>query len=354
MDGTIALNLFLVAVFIGLTAFFVGAEFAILKVRMSRLDQLVADGNKKAAMAKKVAQDLDYYLSACQLGITITALVLGALGEPTVEKMLHPVFERFDVPEALSTVLSYGIALAVVTFLHVVVGELAPKTLAIQFAEKMTLMLAPSLYRFGRVMAPFITLLNGSATLLLRVFGVKPAGHETVHSEEELKWLVEQSYESGEINQTEQAYLQNIFAFDDRALREIMIPADKIVKISKEITPGELVERLSEHEYTRYPVTNGDPESFIGFIHSKEVLTAIAAGRSGRIEGFLHKIPQFTESATLREVMLSMQQNRVHMASVSDHSGRTIGLVTMEDILEEIVGDMRDEADGVRLPPVVL
>ena len=116
----------------------------------------------------------------------------------------------------------------------------------------------------------------------------------------------------------------------------------------------ELVEKLSEHEYTRYPVTNGDPESFIGFIHSKEVLTAIAAGRSGRIEGFLHKIPQFTESATLREVMLSMQQNRVHMASVSDPSGRTIGLVTMEDILEEIVGDMRDEADGVRLPPVVL
>jgi len=350
LDGLIALNLFLVAVFIGLTAFFVGAEFAILKVRMSRLDQLIADGNKKAVMAKKVAQDLDYYLSACQLGITITALVLGALGEPTVEKLLHPVFERFDVPEAIATVLSYGIALAVVTFLHVVIGELAPKTLAIQFAEKMTLMLAPSLYRFGRMTAPFIRLLNGSATLLLRLFGVKPAGHESVHSEEELKWLVEQSYESGEINQTEQAYLQNIFAFDDRLLREIMIPADKIVKIAKELPQSELIDKLSMHEYTRYPVTNGNPDAFIGFVHSKEILTAIAAGRDGRIEGFIHKLPQFVETATLREVMLSMQQNRVHMASVADASGRTSGLVTMEDILEEIVGDMRDEADGVRLP----
>ncbi|NGZ77035.1 hemolysin family protein [Saccharibacillus alkalitolerans] len=350
MDGTIALNLFLVAVFIGLTAFFVGAEFAILKVRMSRLDQLIADGNKKAVMAKKVAQDLDYYLSACQLGITITALVLGALGEPTVEKMLHPVFERFDVPDTIATVLSYGIALALVTFLHVVIGELAPKTLAIQFAEKMTLLLAPSLYRFGRMTAPFIRLLNGSASALLRLFGVKPAGHESVHSEEELKWLVEQSYESGEINKTEQAYLQNIFAFDNRQLREIMIPADKIVKIAKEVPQDELVAKLSEHEYTRYPVTNGDPDSFIGFVHSKEVLTAIAAGRDGRIEGFIHKLPRFTETATLREVMLAMQQRRVHMASVSDASGRTIGLVTMEDILEEIVGDIRDEADGVRLP----
>lgn len=350
MDGTIALNLFLVAVFIGLTAFFVGAEFAILKVRMSRLDQLIADGNKKAVMAKKVAHNLDYYLSACQLGITITALVLGALGEPTVEKLLHPIFDHFNVPDAAATVLSYTIALALITFLHVVLGELAPKTLAIQFAEKMTLMLAPWLYRFGRLTAPFIRILNGSATLLLRLFGVKPAGHESVHSEEELKWLVEQSYESGEINKTEQQYLNNIFAFDDRTLREIMIPSEKIIKISKELPQEELIQKLSEHEYTRYPVTNGNPDLFIGFIHSKEVLTAIAAGRDGRIEGFIHKIPQFTESATLREVMLSMQANRVHIASVSDASGRTIGLVTMEDILEEIVGDIRDEADGVRLP----
>lgn len=164
MDGIIALNLFLVAVFIGLTAFFVGAEFAILKVRMSRIDQLISEGNKKAVLAKKVAHNLDYYLSACQLGITITALVLGALGEPTVEKMLHPLFERMEVPAALSTVLSYGIALAIITFLHVVIGELAPKTLAIQFAERMTLLLAPPLYWFGKIMNPFIYALNGACS----------------------------------------------------------------------------------------------------------------------------------------------------------------------------------------------
>lgn len=351
MDGTIGLNLFLVAVFIGLTAFFVGAEFAILKVRMSRLDQLIADGNKKAVMAKKVATDLDYYLSACQLGITITALVLGALGEPTVERMLHPVFERFAVPEAISTVLSYGIALAVITFLHVVLGELAPKTLAIQFAEKMTLLLAPSLYRFGRLMAPIIRLLNGSATLLLRLFGVKPAGHDTVHSEEELKWLVEQSFESGEINQTEQTYLQNIFAFDDRTLSEIMIPADQMITIAEQLPQADLIARLSQYEYTRYPVTAAtDDARLIGFIHSKEVLTAIAAGRSGELSGFMHALPTFAETASLREVLLSMQQNRVHMAAITDSGGQTVGLVTMEDILEEIVGDIRDEADDIKAP----
>ncbi|MCL9661866.1 hemolysin family protein [Paenibacillus hunanensis] len=355
MDGTIGLNLFLVAVFIGLTAFFVGAEFAILKVRMSRLDQLIADGNKKAVMAKKVATDLDYYLSACQLGITITALVLGALGEPTVERILHPIFDRFDIPAAISTVLSYGIALAVITFLHVVIGELAPKTLAIQFAERMTLMLAPSLYRFGRLMAPVIRLLNGSATLLLRLFGVKPAGHDTVHSEEELKWLVEQSYESGQINQTEQTYLRNIFAFDDRTLREIMIPASKVITIAADLPQAELVSRLSQYEYTRYPVTSAaDSNKLIGFIHSKEVLTAIAAGRSGDLSGFLHKLPRFVETASLREVLLSMQQHRVHIAAINGIDGRMAGLVTMEDILEEIVGDIRDEADDIKAPTVSL
>ena len=259
MDGIIALNLFLVAVFIGLTAFFVGAEFAILKVRLSRIDQLIAEGNKRAVTARKVAHELDYYLSACQLGITITALVLGALGEPTVERMLHPLFERFDVPAAAATVLSYAIALGIITFLHVVIGELAPKTLAIQFAEKMTLLLASPLYWFGKIMYPFIYALNGASRLLLRVFGVKPAGHETVHSEEELKWIVDQSYESGEINQTEMGYLTNIFAFEERTLREIMVPRDRIVTVERGWPLANILEVLGDYDYTRYPVTEADP-----------------------------------------------------------------------------------------------
>ncbi|GGH68200.1 hemolysin family protein [Paenibacillus silvae] len=344
MDGIIALNLFLVVVFIGLTAFFVGAEFAILKVRMSRIDQLIAEGNKKAVVAKKVAQHLDYYLSACQLGITITALVLGALGEPTVEKMLHPLFESLEVPAALSTVLSYGIALAVITFLHVVIGELAPKTLAIQFAERMTLMLAPPLYWFGKIMNPFIYALNGAARLLLGMFGIKPAGHDTVHSEEELKLIMAQSYESGEINQTELDYLKNIFAFDERLLQEIMIPRTKIVTLNKDMPLDQIIEVLNQHEYTRYPViAHGETNHFVGFINTKQTLTSVAAGREFSMDTFIHPMPSFSERTPIKDVLVQMQQSRVHIASVRNEAGDTIGMVTMEDILEEIVGDIKDE-----------
>ena len=345
MDGIIALNLVLVAVFIGLTAFFVGAEFAILKVRMSRIEQLIADGNKKAITAKKVAHDLDYYLSACQLGITITALVLGALGEPTVEKILHPIFDHFDVPAALATVLSYTIALAIITFLHVVIGELAPKTLAIQFAEKMTLLLATPLYWFGKVMYPFIYALNGSARILLRIFGVKPAGHDTVYSEEELKLIVNHSYERGEINQIELDYLENIFAFDERLLKEIMIEREQIVTLSSGMSLNEMMEVLNQNEYTRYPVIKeGNKHRFIGFINTKEMLTSMAAGRECRMGEFIHDMPRFSQNASIKDVLIKMQQSRVHIAAVTNEEGITIGLVTMEDILEEIVGDIRDEA----------
>ncbi len=344
MDGLIALNLFLVVVFIALTAFFVGAEFAILKVRMSRIDQLISEGNKKAILAKKVAEELDYYLSACQLGITITALVLGALGEPTVEKLLHPLFERFDVPEAMSTVLSYAIALALVTFLHVVFGELAPKTLAIQFAERMTLLLAPSLYRFGRIMYPFITFLNGSSRVFLSWFGVKPAGHETVYSEEELKLIVTQSYNSGEINQTELSYLENIFSFDARQLKEIMIPASKMVTLEKGMHIEDIIEVLYEYNYNRYPVVEkGQANKVLGFINTKEMLTSIAAGKENDLEHFIHKMPSYSETSLIKDVLLNMQKNRVHMIVVKNEQGKIAGLVTMEDILEKIVGEIKEE-----------
>ncbi|MBD2845397.1 HlyC/CorC family transporter [Paenibacillus sp. IB182496] len=351
MDGLIALNLFLVAVFIGLTAFFVGAEFAILKVRMSRIDQLIAEGNKRAVKAKKVAHELDYYLSACQLGITITALVLGALGEPTVEKMLHPVFERFDVPEAAATALSYLIALSIITFLHVVIGELAPKTLAIQFAERMTLLLAGPLYAFGKAAAPFIHALNGSARLLLRIFGVKPAGHDTVHSEEELKYIVDESYKGGEINKTELTYLQNLFAFYDRKLHEIMIPHARMATIDSHMPMERIMQALNAHDYTRYPVRAG--ERYIGYVNTKEILTRIAAGKEAPLSEFVHDMPRFGEQASIQDVLIKMQQVRVHMALVTGVDGRVVGLVTMEDILEEIVGDIREEADRGDARPAV-
>jgi len=320
---------------------------------MSRIDQLIAEGNKKAMLAKKVAKELDYYLSACQLGITITALVLGALGEPTVQKILQPVFEEFNIPSAIATMLSYFIALSIVSLLHVVIGELAPKTLAIQYSEKMTLLLAPALYWFGFVMSPVIRVLNGSARQLLKLFGVNPSGHDTVHSEEELKLIVDQSYKGGEINQTELSYLKNIFAFDERQLKDIMIPKTEMITLEKHQSLDELIAVIDKYDYTRYPVNDkrNNAENFIGFINTKELLTSIAAGRKGEVDDFIHDLPRFMQSISIKEVFLKMQQSRTHMAIVTDDQGGCVGLVTMEDILSEIVGEIRDELDGTEMVP---
>lgn len=347
MDGMIALNLFLVAVFIFLTAFFVGAEFAILKVRMSRLDQLIEENNKKAKVAKEVVLNLDFYLSACQLGITITALVLGALGEPTVEKILRPLFDYFSIPTALAKMLSYVIALAVVTFFHVVFGELAPKTLAIQYSEKMTLLLAPPLYWFGKIMNPVIRFLNGASRNLLRIFGVQPSKHETAHTEEELKLIVNQSFESGEINQEELTYLENIFAFDERVLKDIMIPRHEMITLEKSMSMPMLLELLEQHDFTRYPVKDADAGDIIGYINTKEMLTSSIIDKNISLQDFIHDIPKFREISHIKDVLLSMQKTRMHMALVKNEDNEAIGMVTMEDILEEIVGEIKDESSGV-------
>lgn len=353
MDSIVLINLALVALLIVLTAFFVGSEFAVVKVRMSRIDQLISEGNKKAVIVKKLVNDLDYYLSACQLGITVTALGLGWLGEPTIEKILHPLFHQFGIPDAASAIISFALAFALVTFLHVVVGELAPKTLAIQYAEGMTLAFARPLYWFGKIMAPLIWTLNGSARVMLRLFGVQPVTHEQAHSEEELKIIMSESYQSGEINQTELSYMQNIFEFDERVAKDVMIPRMQVVTFSQSMTQEDVIAILDEHQYTRYPVTeDGDKDHILGFVNVKEMLTSYAAGREGKLVDFIHEMPLIHEVTPLQELLLKMKQERVHIALVIDEYGGTAGIITMEDILEEIVGEIRDEFDDDEVPDI--
>ncbi|WP_078381640.1 hemolysin family protein [Sutcliffiella halmapala] len=353
MDSITIINLLLVALLIALTAFFVGSEFAVVKVRMSRIDQLIAEGNKKAIIAKKLINDLDYYLSACQLGITVTALGLGMLGKPTVEAILNPFLHNIGVSASMTSAISYVVAFSLVTFLHVVVGELAPKTLAIQFAEKMTLFFATPLYWFGKAMYPLIWTLNGSARILLRVFGVQPASHEQAHSEEELKIIMAQSFESGEINQTELSYMENIFTFDERVAKDIMVPRVQIVTLAQTFSRAEIIATLDEHQYTRYPVTDdGDKDNIIGFVNVKEMLTSIAVGREGQLKDFLHELPLIHEFTSLQDALLKMQEDQVHIALVIDEYGGTAGIITMEDILEEIVGEIRDEFDSDEVPEI--
>lgn len=346
MDPILLVNSALFVLLILFTAVFVGAEFAIVKVRMSRIDQLIDEGNKRAGIAKKILDDLDYYLSACQLGITMTALGLGWLGKPAVEQLILPLFRDIGLASSSALVISFILAFSLVTFLHVVIGEMTPKSLALHSAERMTLALAPILYVFGKIMAPFIFVMTGASRLLLRIFGIQPAQAEQGHSEEELKIIMAQSFQSGEINQTELSYMQNIFAFDERSAKDVMVPRTQMIAFSDSLSSEELLAEIREHRFTRYPIArDGDKDDLIGFINAKEVLTNYAVNGSVEMAELIHSLPYFHETTPLQTALVKMQKDRTHIALVIDEYGGTSGLITMEDILEEIVGEIRDEFD---------
>ncbi len=346
----IFINLVLVALLIALTAFFVSAEFAIVKVRSSRIDQLIEENKPGAQAARHVITHMDEYLSACQLGITITALGLGWLGEPTVEKLLHPLFESLELNPSLTHLLSFGIAFASITFLHVVVGELAPKTMAIQLSERITLLFAKPLILFYKLMFPFIWALNGSARILTGLFGLKPASeNELAHSEEELRIILSESYESGEINKSELTYVNNIFEFDNRLAKEIMVPRTEIVSLSIDDSVEDILGTIREEKYTRYPVINGDKDNIEGIVNIKDILTATVKRETltgSPITAFMKPAIRVIETIPIHDLLLKMQKERTHMALLLDEYGGTAGLVTVEDIIEEIVGEIRDEFDA--------
>ncbi|ARQ06309.1 hemolysin family protein [Macrococcoides canis] len=354
MDIQTISNLLLFALLIALTALFVGSEFSLVKVRTSRIDQLVSEGNSAAKIVQHMVHHLDYYLSACQLGITVTALGLGWIGESTFESLIHPVLHLLHIPTDLSKPLTIFLSFFIVTFIHVVIGELAPKSLAIQYAERMTLAFARPLYFFGIIMKPLIFAMNGTARLILRIFGVQPADHEQAMSEEELKIIMTQSYQSGEINHTELAYMQNIFSFDERLAKDIMVPRTQMISLTQPFNIDELLEVINEHQFTRYPITeDGDKDHIIGFINVKEFLTKYASGDPVRIKDHIHDLPLIHEVTRISDALIKMQRERVHIALVIDEYGGTAGIITMEDILEEIVGEIRDEFDDDEVNDII-
>lgn len=346
----------MVAILIAFTGFFVAAEFAIVKIRSSRIDQLVAEGKRGALAAKKVTTNLDEYLSACQLGITVTAMGLGWLGEPTIEKLLHPLFEKWNLNPSISSVLTFGLAFMIMTYLHVVVGELAPKTMAIQKAEKVTLLLAGPLMMFYKVMYPFIWVLNGSARVVTGLFGLKPASeHEVAHTEEELRLILSDSYESGEINQAEYKYVNNIFEFDNRIAKEIMVPRTEIVGFYLEDSVEEHMKVIQNERYTRYPIFGEDKDDIIGMVNVKDFFIRYMTEDQkdlSSIRSYMRPIIEVMETTPIHDLLLQMQKKRIPMAVLYDEYGGTAGIVTLEDILEEIVGEIRDEYDEDEAPPI--
>lgn len=339
----------MVVILIAATAFFVAAEFAVVKVRPTLINQLASEGNKRAIAAQKVISNLDGYLSACQLGITITALGLGVIGEPAVGELLKLVFQLDN--QQLAATVSHVTAFTLITFLHVVVGELAPKTWAIQKAERISLWFSPLLIAFYKIMYPFIWLLNGSANILVKMFGLQPAKeHDLAHTEEELRQILTHSLDRGEINRTEYEYVTNIFEFDERIAREIMVPRTEMACVYTNLSLEENMEIIKKEGYTRFPVAVEDKDHIIGFIHVKELFMKYMENPAVNIQDLIRPIIFANESTPIKTLMGRMQKERNPMAVLVDEYGGTAGIVTLEDILEEIVGEIRDEFDTDEIP----
>lgn len=346
----------MVIVLIALSAFFVAAEFAIVKVRGSRIDYLIIEGNKHAKSVKTIITNLDEYLSACQLGITVTALGIGWLGKPALKHMFDVLFASWNVSSQLAEIMAVILVFMFITFFHVVVGELGPKTFAIQKAEQVSLLVAKPLIFFYRITFPFIWLLNRSAQYVTRIFGLQNAkDHEEVHSEEELRLLMSESYKNGEINQSEFKYVNKIFEFDDRIAKEIMVPRKEMYILDKDTPVKKALQIMSSEKYTRYPVVDGDKDHVIGFVNFKDIFTDFVKHGTvskEKVEQYIRPIILVIESIPIHDLFLKMQRERTHIAILIDEYGGTSGLVTVEDILEEIVGDIQDEFDTDEQPEI--
>jgi len=351
--GEITLNLLLVTFLVLLNGFFVAAEFSLVKVRQTRLAQLVSEGQNRAKYAQKVTQQLDAYLSACQLGITLASLGLGWVGEPAIAHFVEPLLGTLQLPHYLVSPISFAIAFGIITFLHIVFGELAPKSLAIQKAESTSLWAAAPLMFFYKLSYPLIWMLNGTATFFIRRLGIAPATEqESAHTEEEIRLLVNQSHKSGHIDQTELALVDNVFDFSERLAREIMIPRIDMVCLYDDNTFEENLEILRQSRHSRFPVAHEDKDRLIGFVHTTDFyLSALTHGKAD-LKDFLRPLLTVPESMEISHVLRLMQKRRSQLAIVIDEYGGTAGLITMEDILEEIVGEIQDEFDENERPEI--
>lgn len=345
--GTV-FNLFMVLILVLLNGFFVATEFSLVKVRESRIAQLVAEGNARAANVGEVINHLDAYLSACQLGITLASLGLGWLGEPAVAHLLHPVFQYAGLNETLVGSISFIIAFSVITFLHIVLGELAPKSLAIQRTEWIALQVSRPIQWFYKVMYPFIAFLNWSAARILALFHISMAPHQEAHTEEEIRILVNESHKSGLIDQTELMLVDNIFDFSETMAREIMVPRTDMVVLNIRDPFEENVRLVQNGRYTRYPVVDGDKDHVVGSLHIKDMLTEVLGGGKQGLEKIMRPILTVPETMSISRLLTMLQKQRAQMAIIIDEYGGTAGLVTLEDIMEEIVGDIQDEFDDER------
>ena len=341
-------NLLVIAFLLFLNGFFVAAEFALVGVRKTRIQQLANEGNFNAKLALDAVKNIDRYIAAVQLGITIASLGIGWVGESTLATLIHPLFSF--LPGKLDTIAAHTVsvsaAFAMITVLHVVIGELMPKSIALQYPEKTTLWVAKPMFVITKVFAPLIFLLNGLGNFLLRLCRIEPANsHHMVHTTEELNMLIDASCKGGVLNEKEAEILQNVFKFSDLTAAQVMVPRTDMVCVAKDISIEELNNIIIENQYTRYPVYEGDLDHIIGFIHIKDIYPLIVKNQYFEITALLREIQFVPETTPIDKVAHEFKKHKSQIAVVIDEFGGTSGLITHEDIMEEILGEVQDEFD---------
>lgn len=342
-------KLLAVALLVGTNAFFVSSEFALVSVRRTRLEARLAAGNKSAAAAVRLLDNPTLFISATQLGITLASLALGWIGEPTIASLLQPVASSIASEGRagyVAHVLAITIAFGLITLLHIVLGELMPKMVALDRAEQLALFSARPLEMFATVFRAPLWAFNKIGTTLGRMLGLKSTlEHASVYSEAELRQLIDIARESGQLRAEERRLIHRVFEFSNTLVREAMVPRTAMAAISKDCSLEEITRAFQQHRYSRLPVYRESVDDVVGFIHSKDVMPYLLRPESFRLADVLQPPLYLVNNARLDDVLRRMQKAKVHFGFVVDEHGGLEGIITLEDLLEEIVGEISDEHD---------
>ena len=347
--STYIINLIFVLFLVFCNAFFVISEFAVVKIRRTKLEELAHAGSKRAKIALEINEHLNTYLSATQLGITLASLGLGWLGEPAVSRLLEDVFGSFfGGQQMLLHSLSFGVAFTLITLFHVVLGELVPKSMAIQNTERYALFVAVPLYTFNKICTPVIWCFDHVSMWILKLVKVQKADeNEDAHSEEEIKLIIDASQKGGVIDDTESEIIQNAINFSEIFAHEIMVPRQDMKCIYKDESFDEVMAFVRENKHTRFPLCDQDKDQILGMLHIRDLLENKDAPQKDILKRLVRKVLFVPENKSISDVLHEMMKKRIQLAIVVDEYGGTAGLLTMEDILEELVGEIQDEHDGV-------
>lgn len=343
-----------------IASFFVMAEYVLVRIRPSRLNFLIENGNQKAKKLKEMTMKLDSYLSATQLGVTITSLALGWLGDPTFKRIFDNLFDQLTLPKSVSTILSFFVSFTILTSVQVIIGELVPKNIAITKTEQLGLKIAGPLNVWYRIMYPLIFILNKTANGISKALGFTTFSESDDRvSEEELRMIMSESLKSGDINHEEYQFVENVFNFDERMAREIMIPRTEMATVWSEDTLDDLADKVRAEKYTRYPVIENDKDDILGVINTKEIFAAyVEAVRNETtsefiIQDYIRPVITVIETLPIKDLLVKMQREHNQIAILMDEYGGTSGLVSMEDIVEEIVGDISDDFETEYQPEFI-